>query len=45
MKDKEIKLEEIETSLKLGRTEGDTRPGRTRKKPKGLSECESEDRE
>jgi hypothetical protein len=28
----------VETS---GRTEGDTRPGRTRKKPKDLSVCDS----
>jgi hypothetical protein len=27
-----------------GRTEGDTRPGRTRRKPKNLSVCESEER-
>ena len=27
-----------------GRTEGDTRPGRTRRKPKKLSVCESEER-
>ncbi len=27
-----------------GRTEGDTRTGRTRKKPKDLSACESEER-
>ena len=28
----------------IGHTEGDTRPGRTRKKPKDLSPCESDDR-
>ena len=50
MNDKEIKVEEIQTWYSVdtlqtdGRTEGDTRPGRTRQKTKDLSTGESEER-
>ena len=38
----EIRYRNIHYSLLV--TEGDTKPGRTRQKPKDVSTCESEDR-